>query len=95
MVEMVVGEGMPMVESWERWVQLMAAAAAMWVEVVWWVVVVAWCEHRATENACRGRSYGSARRGSKRQRKNAEWYCHVVVEGVISGVSGECVVRWC
>ena len=33
MVEMVVGEGMPMVEAWERWVQLMAAAAAMWVEV--------------------------------------------------------------
>ena len=66
---MAVGEDMLMLESWERWVQLMAAAAAMWVEVVWWVVVVAWCEHRATENACRGRSYGSARRGSKRQRK--------------------------
>ena len=37
MVEMVVvvGEGTPMVVSWERWVQLMAAAAAMWVEVGW------------------------------------------------------------
>ena len=31
----VVGEGMPMVVSWERWVQLMAVAAAMWVEVAW------------------------------------------------------------
>ena len=65
----VVGEGMPMVVSGEKWVQLMVVASAMWVEVVWWVVVVAWCEHRATENASRGRSYGSARRGSKRQRK--------------------------
>ena len=31
----VVGEGMSMVVSWERWVQLMAVAAAMGVEVVW------------------------------------------------------------
>ena len=31
----VVGEGMPMVVSWGRWVQWMAVAAAMWVEVVW------------------------------------------------------------
>ena len=30
-----VGEGMPMVVARERWVQLMAVAAAMWVEVVW------------------------------------------------------------
>ena len=57
--------------------------------------MVAWCEHRATENACRGRSYGSARRGSKRQRRNAEWYCLVVVEGVSAGGGGEKVVRWC
>ena len=37
MVEMVVvgGEGMPVVVSRDRWVQLMAAASAMWVEVVW------------------------------------------------------------
>ena len=36
-VEMVVvgGEGMPMVVSRERWVQLMVVASAMWVEVVW------------------------------------------------------------
>ena len=36
-VEMVVvvGEGMPMVVARERWVQLTAVAAAMWVEVVW------------------------------------------------------------
>ena len=97
MVEMVVvgGEGMPMVVSRERWVQLMAVASAMWVEVVWQVVVVAWCERRATENACRGRSYGSARRGSKKQRRIAELYCLVVVEGVIAGVGGEYVVRWC
>ena len=27
-------------------------------------MVVAWCERRATENACRGRSYGAARRGA-------------------------------
>ena len=31
----VVGEGMPMVVARERWVQLAAVAAAMWVEVVW------------------------------------------------------------
>ena len=30
----VVDEGMPMVVARERWVQLEAAAAAMWVEVV-------------------------------------------------------------
>ena len=37
MVEMVVvgGEGMPVVASRDRWVQLMAVASAMWVEVVW------------------------------------------------------------
>ena len=36
-VEMVVvvGEGMPMVVAREKWVQLTAVAAAMWVEVVW------------------------------------------------------------
>ena len=36
MVEMVVvgGEGMPVVVSRDRWVQLMAVASAMWVEVV-------------------------------------------------------------
>ena len=36
-VEMVVvgGEGMPVVVSRDRWVQLMAVASAMWVEVVW------------------------------------------------------------
>ena len=63
----VVGEGMPMGVSWDRWVQVMAVAAAMWVEVVWQVVVVAWRERRATENACRARSYGAAR-----QQKAAE-----------------------
>ena len=57
-------------------------------------MVVAWCERRATENACRGRSYGAARRGSKKQRGSAELYCLVVVEGVISGDNGEYVVRW-
>ena len=57
--------------------------------------MVAWCGRRATENACRGRSYGAARRGSKKQRRNAELYCLVVVEGVISGVGGEYLVRWC
>ena len=57
--------------------------------------MVAWCERRATENACRDRSYGAARRGSKKQRESAELYCLVVVEGVISGVNGEYVVRWC
>ena len=31
----VVGEGMPMVVSREKWVQLMLVASAMWVEVVW------------------------------------------------------------
>ena len=31
----VVGEGMPMVVSVEKWVQLMVVASAMWVEVVW------------------------------------------------------------
>ena len=31
----VVGEGMPMVVSGERWVQLMVVVSAMWVEVVW------------------------------------------------------------
>ena len=31
----VVGEGMPMVVSREKWVQLMFVASAMWVEVVW------------------------------------------------------------
>ena len=31
----VVGEGMPMVVSEEKWVQLMVVASAMWVEVVW------------------------------------------------------------
>ena len=38
-----------------------------------------------------------ARRGAaaKRQRRSAELYCLVVVEGVISGVDGEYVVRWC
>ena len=58
---------------------------------------MAWYERRATENACRGRSYGAARRGSKKQRRSAELYCLVVVvvEGVISGVSGVYVVRWC
>ena len=56
---------------------------------------MAWRERRATENACRGRSYGAARRGSKKQRRSAELYCLVVVEGVISGVDGEYVVRWC
>ena len=56
--------------------------------------MVAWCERRATENACRDRSYGAARRGSKKQRESAELYC-LVVEGVISGVNGEYVVRWC
>ena len=37
MVEMVVvgGEGMPVVGSRDKWVQLMAVASAMWVEVVW------------------------------------------------------------
>ena len=37
MVEMVVvgGEGMPVVVSRDMWVQLMAVASAMWVEVVW------------------------------------------------------------
>ena len=37
MVEMVVvgGEGMPVVVSRDRWVQLMAVTSAMWVEVVW------------------------------------------------------------
>ena len=37
MVEMVVvgGEGMPVVVSRDKWVQLMAVASAMWVEVVW------------------------------------------------------------
>ena len=37
MVEKVVvgGEGMPVVVSRDRWVQLMAVASAMWVEVVW------------------------------------------------------------
>ena len=37
MVETVVvgGEGMPVVVSRDRWVQLMAVASAMWVEVVW------------------------------------------------------------
>ena len=37
MVEMAVvgGEGMPVVVSRDRWVQLMAVASAMWVEVVW------------------------------------------------------------
>ena len=37
MVEMVVvgGEGMRVVVSREKWVQLMAVASAMWVEVVW------------------------------------------------------------
>ena len=96
-VEMVVvvGEGMPMDVSWDRWVQVMAVVAAMWVEVVWQVVVVAWRERMATENACRARSYGAARRGSKRQRRSAELYCHVVVESLISGVDGEYVVRWC
>ena len=58
-------------------------------------MVVAWCERRATENACRGRSYGAARRGSKKQRGGAEWYCLVVVEGVSSGVNGEYIGRWC
>ena len=58
-------------------------------------MVVAWRERMATENACRGRSYGTARRGSKKQRRSAELYCLVVVEGVISGVDGEYVVRWC
>ena len=69
----VVGEGMPMVVSRERWVQLMVVASAMWVEVVWEVVVAAWCERRATENACRGRGYGAAR-----QQKAAE-KCRVVL----------------
>ena len=59
-------------------------------------MVVAWCERRATENACRGRSYGAAQRGSKKQRRSAELDCLVVVVvGVISGVSGEYVVKWC
>ena len=31
----VVGEGMPMVVSGEKRVQLMVVASAMWVEVVW------------------------------------------------------------
>ena len=31
----VVGEGMPMVVSREKWVQLMLVASAMWVEVEW------------------------------------------------------------
>ena len=31
----VVGEGMSMVVSRERWVQLMVGGSAMWVEVVW------------------------------------------------------------
>ena len=31
----VVGEGMLMVVARERWVQLAAVVAAMWVEVVW------------------------------------------------------------
>ena len=31
----VADEGMPMVVARERWVQLAAVAAAMWVEVVW------------------------------------------------------------
>ena len=37
MVEKVVvgGEGMLVVVSRDRWVQLMAVASAMWVEVVW------------------------------------------------------------
>ena len=39
---------------------------------------------------------GAAAKGSGRNSdKSAEWYCQVVVEGVISGVSGGCVVRWC
>ena len=31
----VVGEGMPVVVSREKWAQLMAVASAMWVGVVW------------------------------------------------------------
>ena len=31
----VVGEGMPMVVSRERWVQLMVVVSAMWVDVAW------------------------------------------------------------
>ena len=57
-------------------------------------MVVAWRERRATENACRGRGYGTARRGSKKAAESAELYCLVVVESVMSGVGGEYVVRW-
>ena len=31
----VVDEGMPVVVSRERWVQLMVVVSAMWVEVAW------------------------------------------------------------
>ena len=59
-------------------------------------MVVAWCERRATETACRGRSYGAARRGSSGEMPSCiVLWLVIVVECVISGVSGEYVVRWC
>ena len=47
----VVDKEMPMDVVMERWVRFVAAAAAMWAEVAWWVVVVVWREHMVRENA--------------------------------------------
>ena len=41
--------------------------------------MVAWRERRATENACRGRGYGTARRGSKKAAESVELYCLVLL----------------